>query len=154
MYCSTCGVAVTNGLTYCNYCGAKLGATGGESGDQSPEVRPGLLVSAISALFIFGMVAIIMLMGMMKAVMQIPVERVLALSLLPFLLLLVIEGIFIRLLLRSKRGAEQANSSIQLKGQATKELDTGPVRDLPEHMPSVTEHTTRTFEPIPRDRAK
>jgi hypothetical protein len=31
--------------------------------------------------------------------------------------------------------------------QTTKELDAAQVRVLPEPMPSVTEHTTRTFEP-------
>ena len=116
----------------------------------SPEVRPGLLVSAISALFILGLFVITMLMGMMKVIMKLPVDQVLLFALFPFLLLLLIEGLFVRLLLRSKR-AEGSRDTVQLKGQATKELKTGPVRGLPEHLPSVTEHTTRTFEPIHRD---
>lgn len=93
MYCSTCGVAVAQGLSYCNYCGAKL-STKGDSVINSPEVKPELLVSAISVLFIFGLVAIIMLMGIMKEVLDLPVERILAISLLPFLLLLLLEGLF------------------------------------------------------------
>ena len=149
MYCSTCGVAVDKGLSYCNYCGGKVMSP--DSDGMSPAVRPGLLVSAISALFIFGLVAITMLMGMMKVIMRLPVDQVLLFALLPFLVLLLIEGLFIRLLLRSKRGAEGAGNTVQLKGQATKELDNAPMRGLPEHQPSVTEHTTRTFEPIHRD---
>lgn len=152
MYCSTCGVAVAQGLSYCNYCGAKL-STKGDSVIKSPEVKPELLVSAISALFILGLVAIIMLMGMMKEVLGLPVERVLAISLLPFLLLLLLEGLFIRLLLRSKRGSDQAGDTVQLEGPATRELDAAQARVLPEPVSSVTEHTTRAFHPIPTERS-
>jgi len=152
MYCSSCGVAVAQGLSYCNYCGAKLSGANGDNVIKSPEVKPELLVSAMTALFIFGLVAIIMLMGMMKAVLELPVERVLAFALLPFLVMLLLEGVFIRLLLRRKRGAEEAGATVLLKGQATKELDAAQARVLPEPVPSVTEHTTRAFAPIHSER--
>jgi hypothetical protein len=148
MYCPSCGVAVAQGLTYCNYCGAKLQGVKGDHVVKSPEVKPELLVSAMTALFIFGLVAITMLIGVVKTTLDLPVERVLVLALLPFLLLLLIEGVFIRLLLRRRHGAEEAGDAVQLKGQATKELDAAQARVLPEHMPSVTEHTTRAFAPI------
>jgi len=41
---------------------------------------------------------------------------------------------------------------VQLKGQATKGLDAAQARALPEPVSSVTEHTTRAFEPIPSER--
>lgn len=151
MYCSTCGVAVTPGLSYCNYCGAKLDAAKSESTGISPEVRPGLLVCAISVLFILGMVATIMMMGMMKVVLGLPVGEVLALALLPFLILLGLEGLFIRLLLRSKR-SDYSSDSVQLKGSATRELDAAQGRALPEPKTSVTEHTTRAFDPAYTER--
>ena len=62
--------------------------------------------------------------------------------------LLSIEGVIIWLLLRRKRGSEEAGDTEMLKGQATKELDAAPARILPQAVPSVTEHTTRAFEPI------
>ena len=34
------------------------------------------------------------------------------------------------------------------KGPATRELDAAPQQVLPEPMPSVTEHTTRAFDPV------
>jgi hypothetical protein len=149
MYCSACGVAVTQGLSYCNYCGAKLPVKS-DGASRSPEVRPELLVSAISGIFILGLVAIIVLMGVMKAVLGLPVDRVLAFSLVPFLLMLLLEFVFIRLLLRGKRSASEASDAATPKGPATKELDAAHARTLPEHMPSVTEHTTRAFDPIYR----
>ncbi len=150
MYCSACGVAVAQGLTYCNYCGAKLNR--GDHGAKSPDVRPESLIFGMLAVFVFGIAAITLLMGMMKSVLGLPVERVLAFTLLPFLVILVLEGVFIRLLLRRNRGVEETRYRKPSKEQVTNELDESDARALPEPMPSVTEHTTRTFAPIHNER--
>ena len=147
MYCPSCGVAVAQDLSYCNYCGAKLNGVKGETRIKSPEVKPEMLVSAMVIVFVFGLAAITLLMLVMKDVLG-NVGQVLALTLLSFLIMLSIEGVIIRLLLRRKRGTEEAEDTMRLKGQATKALDAAQARALPEPMPSVTEHTTRTFEPI------
>ena len=152
MYRSSCGVAVAQGLSYCNYCGAKLSGAKGDNGLESPEVRPELLVGAMAGVFILGLAAITVLMGVMKTVLGLPVERVLAFTLLPFLIMLLLEGVFLRLLLRRKRGTQEAGDTVRLKRQATNELDAAQARVLPEPVPSVTEHTTRTFEPIYNER--
>ena len=152
MYCSTCGVAVAEGLSYCNYCGAKLSGAKRDSIIKSPEVRPETLVGAMVFAFVFGLGAITVLMGVMKAVLRLEVGQILAFTLLGFLIMLSIEGVIIRLLLRRKRGTEEAGDTVQLKGQATKELDAAQARALPEPLPSVTEHTTRAFEPVYKER--
>ena len=143
MYCSSCGVAVAQGRSYCNYCGAKVSS--GDSVTESSEVKPGLLVSAMVGLFILGLVAITMLMGMMKSILDLPVERVLAITLIPFLLLLLIEGVLIRLLLRRTKPPQEASDRTFYRGQVTSELDAAHARALPEPLPSVTENTTRTL---------
>lgn len=152
MYCSTCGVAVTQNLTYCNYCGAKLGGAQGENGPRYPEVKPELLVSAMTGLFILGLAAITVLIGVIRTTLDLPVERVLAVALVPFLLLLLIEGVFIRLLFRRRRGTEETGNTSRTIGPATKELDAAQARGLPEPITSVTEHTTRAFDPIYTER--
>jgi hypothetical protein len=152
MYCSSCGVAVAQGLSYCNYCGAKLSGAKGDNVTESSEVRPESLVAAMVGVFVFGLVAITMLMGVMKAVLNLNVGQILAFTLLSFLIMLSLEGVFIRLLLRRKRGPEEAGDAVLLKGQATKELDAAQARALPESAPSVTEHTTRAFEPVHNER--
>ena len=152
MYCLSCGVAVAQGLSYCNYCGAKLVGAKGDSAAGSPEVRPELLVSAMAGVFILGLAAITVLMGVMKNVLDLPADRILAFTLVPFLIMLMLEGVFLRLLFRRKRGAEQTSSDVRLKGQATKELDATQARALPEPVPSVTEHTTRVLDPIYNER--
>ena len=139
---------VTPGLSYCNYCGEKLSGAKSASTIKSPEVRPETLVGAMVFAFVFGLGAITVLMGVMKAVLHLEVGLILAFALLSFLIMLSLEGVFIRLLLRRKRGAEEAGDTVLLKGQATRELDAAQARVLPEPMPSVTEHTTRAFDPI------
>ena len=49
MYCSSCGVAVTQGLGYCNYCGAKLNGANGDSVSTTSEVKPGTHQINVSA---------------------------------------------------------------------------------------------------------
>jgi hypothetical protein len=152
MYCSSCGVAVAQGLTYCNYCGAKVSGAKGDSVNESPAVKPEMLVAAMVFVFVLGLAAITMLMGMMKAVLGFNVGLIIAFTLLSFLIMLSIEGVIIRLLLRRKRGTEEAGDTVELKGQATNELDAAQARVLPEPVPSVTEHTTRAFEPVYNER--
>src|SRR5207253_5097424 len=122
MYCSSCGVAVAQGLSYCNYCGAKLNGVKGDNVIKSSEVKPGTLVAAMVFVFVFGLVAITALIGMMKAVLNLNVGQILAFTLLSFLIMLLIEGVCIWLLLRRTRGTEETNDTMLSKEQATKEL--------------------------------
>ncbi len=152
MYCSSCGVAVTQSLSYCNYCGAKVNGTKGESASRSPEVKPETLVAAMVLVFVFGLGAITLFMGMMKAVLHLNEGVILFFILLSFLIMLSLEGVIVRLLFRRKSGHEEAGDAGLMKGQATRELNAGQQRALPESMPSVTEHTTRAFEPLYNER--
>ena len=139
-------------MSYCNYCGAKLSGTKGETRIESSEVKPESLVAAMVAVFVLGLGAITVLMGVMKAVLGLNVGMILAFTLLSFLIMLSIEGVIIRLLLRRMRGTDVAGDTVLLKRQATSELDAAQARVLPQPVPSVTEHTTRAFEPVYNER--
>src|SRR5947207_13959417 len=110
MYCSSCGVAVTQGLTYCNYCGFKLSS--GDSGDRPPDIRPGGLVTMMVATFVMGLFAITIFMGVMKTVIHLEMGPMLGFTTLSFLIMLMLEGIFIRLLFRpiKHRDSEPRNT--------------------------------------------
>lgn len=151
MYCSSCGVATAGGLSYCNHCGAKLTGERGDSAKKSSEVKPESLVWAMVAVLVFGFVAIMFLMMAMKMV-GLHVGEILAFTILSFLIMLLVEGVFIWQLLGRKRGTEETTDTMHSKEQATKELYEAQARALPEPMPSVTEHTTRAFEPIYSER--
>jgi hypothetical protein len=152
MYCSSCGVAVAQGLSYCNYCGAKSSIAKGDNVIEPSVVKPEMLVAAMVCVFVLGLGAITLLMGMMKGVLGLNVGQILAFTMLSFLILLLIEGVCIRLLFRRKRGSVEAGDTVLSRGQETKELDAAQARALPEPIPSVTEHTTRAFERVYNER--
>ncbi|MFZ0060431.1 MAG: zinc ribbon domain-containing protein [Pyrinomonadaceae bacterium] len=151
MYCSSCGKAVAQGLSYCNHCGAKISGPSGVNVSEAPALNPGLLVSAMAGTFILGLVAITMLIGVMKSVLDFNAGQILAFAMLSFLIMLFLEGVFLRLLFR-RTGGSAAGDSLPAKRHATKELDAANARALPEPVPSVTENTTRTFDPIYTER--
>lgn len=149
MYCSSCGVSLAQGLSYCNYCGAKLGGEKGAGGAKSAEVRvESFYIMVMVGLFIMGTFAITALMGVMKAVLNLDLGQILAFTTLCFLIMLTLEGILTWRLLHHTRRAKETGEAQPSKGQTTKELDAAHVGMLPEAMPSVTEHTTRTFQPV------
>jgi hypothetical protein len=153
MYCSSCGVAVAQGLSYCNSCGAKLSGAKADSIIKTTELRAeSLIISAMVGLFVLGLLAISVLMGVMKAVLDLNVGQILGFATLSFLIMLLIEGVLIWRLSRRKRGAEATGDTRLSKEQITKELDAARARELPEPVPSVTEGTTRSLEPAYRER--
>jgi hypothetical protein len=105
------------------------------------------------ATFIFGTAVITMLMGVMRVILGLRAESVLVFAAVPFLLMLILEAVFIRLLLRNPATSETNNKTLA-KRQETNELDAGRPRALHEPIPSVTEHTTRAFEPVHRDKVE
>ncbi len=151
MYCSSCGVAVAQGLSYCKHCGAKLNGEKGANAGKSSEVKPESLIWAMVAVLVFGFAAIVFLMMAMKMV-GLNEGPLLAFTILSFLLMLLVEGVIIWQLLRRKRDAEETGDTALSRKQATKELDAAQARVLLEPVPSVTEHPTRTFEPIYSER--
>lgn len=153
MYCSSCGAAVGRGLSYCNFCGAKLGEAKAELVVRSPEVKAESIVFSMVSVFVFGLVGITVLIGVMKAVLGLNAGLIVAFALLSFLIMLLIEGVFVSLLLRRRRGTDEAGDGVlPSKGRTTRELEAAQARALPEAMPSVTEETTRALETLYRER--
>src|SRR5262249_4871711 len=130
----------------CNHCGARLN----RAETKSAEVRPESLIFGMIATFVFGLVAIAVLLGVMKTVLGLETGQILGFAMLLLLIMVVLEGVFIRLLLRRNRSVDATSDKALSLGQHTNELDTGQPLALPEGVPSVTEHTTRVFEPVRR----
>ena len=150
MYCSTCGVALAKGLSFCNYCGARLPST--EAALEFREVRPQLIVSAMAGIFVLGLPGIVFLIFMLNAV-RLDSGQVMAFAWTSLLLLIAIEAFFVLLLLRRKPLKDEPPHDPQFRGPQTNELEGRHVVALGEPAPSVTEHTTRAFDPIPRERS-
>ena len=152
MYCLSCGAAIAQGLSYCNHCGAKLSGTKDESATKAADSFAESLIWAIVAVFVVGLGTTIGLMAVMKDLLNFGQSLIVTFTMLCFLLMFSIEGVLIWLLLSRRRAEKKTSDPAQLKDQTTKELDTAQARSLPEPVPSVTEHTTRAFEPIYRER--
>ena len=154
MYCSTCGVAVAESLSYCNHCGARIVGSNNDRVDTSRDVKPGLLVSAMAGTFILGMFAITALLGVMKAVLGLQAGQILGFAALSFFILIFLEGLYLFLLFRRNRDAEERVSTESQVQHTTKELGAPQPHALPEPLSSVTDHTTRAFDPIYVNRNK
>ena len=149
MYCSSCGVAVAQGLSYCNQCGAKLTGANGDGVTKVAKAQPESLVWAILAVFVVGLGSIMGFMGILKVQFNANLGIVIIFSLIILVLMLAVEGVFISLLFGGKSDSKDVKSGTErLKKQATKELDEAQPRVLTEPVSSVTDHTTRAFEPV------
>jgi hypothetical protein len=153
MYCSTCGVAVPENLSYCNHCGARI-VTSNDKIATSRDVKPELLVSAMAGTFILGLLAISVLLGVMKSVLGLEPAQILGFAAVSLLMLIVLEGVFVLLLFRRNRGVEERGKTELAAGHTTKELGTPQAQALREPQSSVTDHTTRAFEPVYTNRNK
>jgi uncharacterized paraquat-inducible protein A len=149
MHCSSCGAAVTPSLSYCNRCGAELKAKG-QSPTRLSEAPIESLVWAITAVTIVGLGTVIGLMAVMKEVLHFNDGLIIVFSLLSFLTFIGVDSVFVWVLLRSRMGAKDANSRGQEKVMTTREIGEAKARVLAEPESSVTEHTTRTLEPVDR----
>lgn len=155
MYCPSCGSELTSELSYCNRCGANLKPVSNQTG-----VQPAKLIGAAWAISLA--VALVTLggFGMIFGLVMALITRGLSLSaggmLLIFfssLVILAIDWLLVRQLSRvlnvpqlSSEGATQAKQA-KLTEPAVRQIDAPR-----EPVSSVTEHTTRTFEPAHRER--
>lgn len=138
MYCSRCGSPVSPNLSYCNHCGARLNGATDEGVSKTSEMKPERLLFFMTAVFVFGLGAIIFLMMAMKFVFG-PENMglIIAFTLLSFVIMLGLEGVFVSMLWRHKKTDKEA-------AKRFREAKPGV---LPEPAFSVTEHTTRSLEP-------
>lgn len=153
MYCPTCGNQLAQALSYCNRCGANL-KPGHEQGETMP---PG---KAINSLMMAIVAAAIILLGMGLGALvlmkqgAIPEGLGTAFVIICFLTLPVIEGLLVWQVMRLNKAAKGEGGIAQAKDSGAALLNAATTRALPdavEPVPSVTEQTTRAFEPLYRD---
>lgn len=150
MYCSTCGTTLTESLGYCNRCGTEAGGVS-RTVPLKPAQVPESLVWAIVAVSVGGLAMLIGLIAVMKEA-GFNDGMIALFSMLSFLLLLGSESVFIWLILRSRSAAKKPMLLPQPREFTTKELGGRQVGALPEPVASVTDHTTRTLEPVYREK--
>jgi hypothetical protein len=154
MYCPSCGAEVTQELSYCNRCGANLKPISNQSG-----VRPAKLVGVAWAIsmavalvtlggfgMIFGLVMALITKGLNLSVGG------LVLIFFSLLVILAIAWLLVRQLSRVLDMPQLTGDAIQSNKPELSEKPMQQIGALCEPASSVTEHTTRTFEPVHRER--
>ena len=154
MYCPSCGAESTLELNYCNRCGANMAASVAPVRELVPInlTKPALAVGAITALITLGGFSLLIMGAIRLAqVFNVP-DPIIALIMLGMITILVSDIMLIRLLSR------MINASLEAKKEAPASLPRQQSREIPrqlspklEPVPSVTEHTTRTFSPTFRE---
>jgi len=147
MFCSACGVAVNQGLTYCKNCGTKVQR---EDERRPVEPKPENIIVMMVATFVMGLCAIGALMVVLKAI-QFEFGPLMAITMLGFLIMIALEGVFIRLLFRGRQRDEVKDTKLMGAQPTTKQLEAQSQFPL-QPVESVTEHTTRTFDPVLSER--
>ncbi len=152
MYCPICGSQSTQGLNFCKRCGTNLTAPTGPSADK-PEVivKPLKVAGIFWAIAAFGMGSIFALMGAVIALAALRAdgEAIAATALFGS------AGIFgiVWLLLRyASQYIKMAQNTVE--PARPESLDTPPplqIGSTPRAVSSVTENTTRNFDPIPAE---
>ena len=149
MFCHTCGARLAHELSYCNHCGANLSPlkVEGQAGTSGTAADTLLWVIVGTTITLLGM-ALGALVLMNNG--QINERLGTAFVILTFVTLVVSEGVLVWRLLKLNRGAEEISTAPQLNDLSIKEPDPLATRALNEPLEpvsSVTEQTTRTFEP-------
>ena len=149
MYCQACGIQLAEPLTYCNRCGAHLGTlkVQGQAGNAGKTIDTLLWVIVGTTITLLGM-ALGALVLMNNG--QISERLGMAFVILTFVALLVTDAVLVWRLLHLNRRAEEIRADPHLNELSTEKPNPSTARALHEPLEpvsSVTEQTTRGFEP-------
>lgn len=154
MYCPDCGDHSTQGLNFCKQCGAALSSLDNGS-DVEPRSRANWFVWALALFTVligFGGVAVIF--GMSFVMAQNPtVDKDFPIALVVFgsLSFVGVLAVLVYMLLRLAGAGPGAARKTRSKGKQRRDAVAPQIEAPPATLSSVTEHTTRTFEPRKRD---
>ena len=157
MYCSSCGAESTPGLNYCNRCGAGLNTqtlATREQGYSGSLTKPILILGGSVMFMSLCGFAILTEAATKMAQNGFSQDPVMLMLMMGMVTILVVDILLIRQLSRFVSAALQpgtGNSPRQAKEMAPPKQTNRQLGARPEPIPSVTENTTRTFEPVYRE---
>jgi hypothetical protein len=147
MYCQTCGGVLAHKTKYCNRCGTQLIPTEDAKPDKTPaekrldEYLDGLFwISVFGLGFIIGGTVLLTKVGVRDLI-------VLCYTILSTIVFLINFGFSLWGAISIMRSSKDSKLTMQ-PGHDTRELGPTKVEPLPIPATSVTENTTRSFEPL------
>lgn len=145
MYCANCGTPLTQGLSYCNRCGANL--------KERTEVSTGAISAFLTAITLIGLGGLgVMLAGalVLRRGANLSQELIGVFMLFTFLIVSLTEIILVRNLSKLTSAKEKKNY-FPAPSAVPHDLRLTQGTPLGEPVSSVTENTTRTLEYIRRE---
>lgn len=151
MFCPSCGFALAQQMKYCNRCGTHI-TTKEADVIQIIEKRMDSEMEGLFWITVMGLGLVIGGMALMKKLLfsEGLIIAFMILSVTAFMAYFLLGVWQIRRLAAALRQTPNAEALIQAD---TKELGPASARTSLGAAPSVTEHTTRTLEPIPKSSA-
>jgi len=154
MYCSSCGAESALDLNYCNRCGANMIQTLAPSQQLAPLniTKPALVIGLTTVFLTLGGFAVLGAAAFSLAQVFHQTDPIMAIVMFGMATIMISDIMLLRLLSRIVRSSLETKQVVQLP----KPTAPTPARQLSprlEPVPSVTEHTTRTFAPVFRDTA-
>ena len=155
MYCSSCGTQSTPGLNYCNRCGAGLNTqtlTTVQKASCDNLTNSTLILGASVTLISLVGFGIIIKGAATLARSGFSTDPVVFMIFMGMLTILVVDIMLIRQLSRLVSASLRAGTSAAQAKEITAPKQTSrQLNAHPETFQSVTENTTRTFEPVYRE---
>lgn len=149
MYCHACGIALIQPTKYCNRCGAELITSGAALKHQAAlEKRLDSYLDGVFWVSVFGLAFIVGGAILLKKVGFSDLV-ILTYAVLSSIIFLINLGLNLWSSVSLLRRAKERNASIQAAPE-TAELNPARPEIFLTPANSVTENTTRSFEPLPR----
>lgn len=147
MYCQTCGSALSSQTKYCNRCGTQLALVEQKSVEKTPsEKRLDEYLDGLFWISVFGMAFIIGGVVLLKTV-GLSDLFVVGYAILSTLVFLINFGFSLFGALSLMRSSKDRKLTMQ-PGRETHELNPPQIEPVMIPVKSVTENTTRSFEPV------
>jgi len=146
MYCQACGSALNPQTKYCNRCGTQLVSATRKSLDKTPEKRLDEYLDGLFWISVFGLAFIIGGAVLLKKV-EFSDLIVIGYAILSSTIFLINFGFSLWRTLSLMRSSKEEKLTMRPR-QDTRELEPPKIAPVMIPAPSVTENTTRSFEPV------
>lgn len=149
MFCQSCGAECALELNYCSRCGANLTSALAPTTQLVPVnlTKPAVAIGATATVLTLGGFGVLVAGAMNLAMVFKNPDPIMAIIMFGMITILVSDVMLIRLLSRIIGTSLETRKSLQ---PAKSQLREVPKQIMPalNSVPSVTEHTTRTFAPM------
>lgn len=151
MYCPSCGVALSQQLTYCNRCGAQLTPQKDADLVKLFEERMDSEMEGLFWITVFGVGLILGGIALMSKVLHLGEGLIIAYMALSSAAFMAYFGLGVWQVRRLARSSREAKDIVTAGRLDTSELNLHQTPATLPPAPSVTENTTRTLEPVGRE---